>query len=277
MRWCHDFPTLSGLEKGIEGAPRRRNAETWGLVPMLESRFRLSRFLPPSPLFSTVLKLLHLPSPPSTVIVDLLKQRLHYDPDSEIYLKLQGLVKGLCKNVKALDGRGLLEQEGRKGIVFLLLTLDKGRMETCIGSTRMLRRSAGKPDEVNPHVLTALLRPATPQASSTSHRANQNGFAPEIFPDLDHSSPLTLARPLYKHFIHLGDAASRRIKQRKCWCEDLLALNGCEEDIECPAGKGETLLAETEYEDSMNETFETSERSDAWIQNRLHKARKLLK
>jgi DnaJ homolog subfamily C member 3 len=137
-----------------------------------------------------------------------LKQCLHYDPDSKTCLKLHRLVKGLDKNFKSLDT--LLEKEDWKGIVRLLLTPGQGKNGDLYQKYNdAMKTNLGKPEEVLPLVPTALLHPATPTASSASHKKRQKGFATVTFPDLDKTSPLrqTLVRSLCKSFIHLGDIA----------------------------------------------------------------------
>jgi len=49
------------------------------------------------------------------------------------------------------------------------------------------------------------------------------------------------------------------------WCEELLTLHGCEEDVDGLVGRGEALLGKEEWEEAvkvLEKAFEAGGRSD---------------
>ncbi|KAF9543102.1 chaperone J-domain-containing protein [Agrocybe pediades] len=92
-----------------------------------------------------------------------------------------------------------------------------------------------------------------------------------------------LVRVLCKSFTRLADVSKSSAEyknQREKWCDELLTLDGCKEDVDGLVGRGETLLVKEEFEEAVRtfeRAFESSGRSDRDIHQRLQRAQKLLK
>ncbi|TFK22870.1 co-chaperone [Coprinopsis marcescibilis] len=244
---------------------------------------RLSHLLQPSTtLLSHVAKLSEFLTPRSPATMNTLKQCLHFDPDSKPCLKLHRLVKGFDRSFKQLDD--LLAKEDWKGILKLLVLPGGGkngnlyqRWEDAIGA------NLGQSEDIFPLVPPSLLPSSSSRASTSTKKGPQ---LPQItLPNVQKASPprQIIVRSLCKSYIHLADIAKSSEeyrKQRERWCEELLTLDGCAEDVDGLVGRGEALIVKQEYEEALrvlDKAFEVSGRSDRVIQGRLQRAHKLLK
>ncbi|KAF5309268.1 hypothetical protein D9619_012758 [Psilocybe cf. subviscida] len=244
---------------------------------------RLSHLLPPSTqLLTRTFKLSYYLLPPSPAPMNLLKQCLHYDPDSKPCLALRRTVKNFDKAFAQLDD--LLAKEDWKGIIKLLMGPGGGKTgELWRRWEEALMEHVGQDTEVLPLVPTALLHAASPSESSTSTKKRKE---PKIhLPLATKVSPQRqkLVRALCKSYIHLADVAksSQEYKtQRERWCDELLTLDGLSDDWDGLVGRGETMLVKEDFEEAVRtfeRAFEASGRSDRDIHQRLQKAQKLLK
>ncbi|KAF4615920.1 hypothetical protein D9613_011286 [Agrocybe pediades] len=90
-------------------------------------------------------------------------------------------------------------------------------------------------------------------------------------------------RVLRKSFIRLANVAKSSTEYKSQlgkWCDELLTLNGCKDDVDGLVGRGETFLVKEEFEEAVRtfeRAFESSVRSDRDIDQRLQRAQKLLK
>ncbi|KAG2014338.1 DnaJ domain-containing protein [Coprinopsis cinerea AmutBmut pab1-1] len=239
---------------------------------------RLSLLLQPSTtLLTNIARLAYFLTPPSGTAMSTLKQCLHYDPDSKPCLKLHRLVKGFDRSFVQLEN--LLAKSDWKGIVRLLVTPGGGKNANLYQRWEdALQANVGNSEELFPLVPPTLL------PSSTSHK-KRKPFSPITLPNPEKSSPQRqhIVRSLCKAYTNLAEIAKSSEeykKQRSRWCEELLTLDGCAEDVDGLVGKAEGLLAEQEFEEAVrifDKAFEASGRSDRNIQNKLHKAHRLLK
>ncbi|KAF5371496.1 hypothetical protein D9615_009636 [Tricholomella constricta] len=220
---------------------------------------RLSHLLPPSTtLMTTIFRLSFFLLSPSPAPLNTLKQCLHYDPDSKPCLVLHRLLKSFDRSFAALED--LQIKEDHRGIVKLLVGPGAGKKGD------VLRRFE---DALKEHTERTKLLP--PQLAQRQH-------TPEIpLPDAFKTSHRrqTLVRALCKAYTQLGTK-----KEMAKWCEELLTLGGCEEDVDGLVGKGEALLGKQEWEEAvrvLEKAWEISGQSSRDIHSRLQRAQKLLK
>jgi len=230
---------------------------------------RLSHLLPTSTqLLTHTARLSYFLAPASPQAMNTVKQCLHSDPDSKPCLKLHRLIKGFDRGFKQLDE--LTEKSDWKGIVRLLTAPGK--------NTNLYERWE---DALKENVVDDML-PLVPPSLLPAKRKK---MPPISLPDAPKMSPRrqTLVRSLCKAYTNLADVAksSQEYKaQRARWCGALLSLDGCEGDVDGLVGQGEALLAAEEYEEAvrvLDKAFEASGRTDRTIQQRVHRAHKLLK
>ncbi|KAK0448228.1 hypothetical protein EV421DRAFT_1786383 [Armillaria borealis] len=215
---------------------------------------RLTHLLPPSTSLQTrIFRLDYFFLPSSPAGINALKQCLHYDPDSKTCLSLHRIAKGLDKGIAKLDE--LLSNEDWRGIITLL---------TGSGKTNDLMKRFD--DAMNVNTAREQLLPS-PSSSKDM---------PIPLPNPTKFSPRrqTLVRSLCKAYVKSN---SRKADQ---WCEQLLTMDGCSDDVDGLLGRGEALLRSEEWEDAVRafeRAFEASGRSDRDIHSRLQKAQRLLK
>jgi DnaJ family protein C protein 3 len=68
-----------------------------------------------------------------------------------------------------------------------------------------------------------------------------------------------LVRALCKAYTEMGVE-----RETKCWCEELLLMQGCENDVEGLVGRAERLMRKEEWEEALRvseKAFEESGRS----------------
>ncbi len=77
-----------------------------------------------------------------------------------------------------------------------------------------------------------------------------------------------LVRALCKSYTRLSDAAKSSAEykaQMERWCDELLTLDGCNEDVDGLVGRGEALLGKEDWDEAvrvLERAFESSGRSD---------------
>ncbi|KXN88325.1 hypothetical protein AN958_07470 [Leucoagaricus sp. SymC.cos] len=239
---------------------------------------RLSHLLQPSTtLLSRIFRLSYFLLPPSPGAMNALKQCLHYDPDSKVCLSQHRLIKNLDKGFAQIEE--MMGKEDWHGVVKQLLTPGGGKTgDLWRKFEEAMQENVGSPEALLPLVPLSLL-----EVSATSGSSNLVMKSLPL-PDASKISiqRQTLVRSLCKSFTHLADQ-SRGEEYRKRmgkWCNELLTLQGCEEDVDGLIGKGEGLLAEEEFEEAvrvLEKAFEASGRSDRNVHARLSKAQKRLK
>ncbi|KAF9478422.1 hypothetical protein BDN70DRAFT_879947 [Pholiota conissans] len=243
---------------------------------------RLSHLLQPSTqLLIRIFRLSYFLLPPSPAPLNTLKQCLHYDPDSKQCLSERRMLKSFDKSFIQLDE--LLGKEDWKGIVKLLLSPGGKTGDLWRRYEQALLDNVGQDAEVLPLVPPTLIQASTPAPAPTpSKKVKQPKIhlplATKVSPQRQH-----LVRALCKSYTHLADVAKSSAEykaQMERWCDELLTLNGCNEDVDGLIGRGEALLGKEEWEDAVRvfeRAFEASGRSDRNIHGRLQKAQKLLK
>jgi DnaJ homolog subfamily C member 3 len=205
---------------------------------------RLSNLLPPSTtLLTTIFRLSYFLLPPSPSPLNNLKQCLHFDPDSKPCLSLYRLLKSLDRAFAQLEE--LEQSENWSGIVQLLNGKGAGKNK---GEVIMQYE-----DALREHTARAKLLP--PQLA---HRDQ----VPEIpLPDamrVSHGRQV-LVRALCKAYTQLGSA-----REMGKWCEQLLTMQGCENDVEGLVGRAEGLVKKEQWDEALRvleKAFEESGRS----------------
>ncbi|KAF8189669.1 hypothetical protein BJ912DRAFT_360841 [Pholiota molesta] len=244
---------------------------------------RLSHLLPPSTqLLIRIFRLSYFLLPPSPAPLNTLKQCLHYDPDSKQCLSERRMLKNFDKSFAQLDE--LLAKEDWKGVLKLLISPAGGKNgELWRRYEQALLDNVGQETEVLPLVPPTLLQASMPAPEPT---ATKKAKQPRIhLPLATKVSPQRqkLVRALCKSYTRLADIAKSSAEykaQMERWCDELLTLDGCNEDVDGLVGRGEALLGKEEWEDAvrvLERAFEASGRSDRDIHARLQKAQKLLK
>jgi len=246
---------------------------------------RLSHLLPPSTqLLTRIFRLSYFLLQPSPAPLNTLKQCLHYDPDSKPCLSLRRMLKSFEKGFKQLDE--LLGKEDWKGIVKLLVGPGGGKNGDLAKKwEEAMLEHVGQEKEVLPLVPPTLLQASIPQPSATgsTKKAPKQPVIP--LPLASKISPhrQTLVRALCKSYTRLADVVKSSAEykaQMERWCDELLTLQDCNEDVDGLVGRGEALLAKEEWEDAvrvLDKAFEASGRGDRDIHARLSRAQKLLK
>ncbi|KAG6852227.1 hypothetical protein C0991_001829 [Blastosporella zonata] len=221
---------------------------------------RLSHLLPPSTtLLTTIFRLSYFLLSPSPASLNTLKQCLHYDPDSKPCLTLHRLLKSFERSFTELSS--LESASDHRGVIALLTGPAKGKKGD------LLRKFD---DALLEHTARERLLP--PQLAARQH-------TPEIpLPDAFKTSERRqgLVRALCKAHTAVGTRKEMIGK----WCEELLGMAGCEDDVDGLVGMGEVLLGKEEWEEAvhvLNKAWEKSGQSSRDIHSRLQRAQKLLK
>ncbi|KAG6884252.1 hypothetical protein C0993_012784 [Termitomyces sp. T159_Od127] len=221
---------------------------------------RLAHLLPPSTtLLTTIFRLSYFLLAPSPAPLNTLKQCLHYDPDSKPCLVLHRLLKSFDRSFAELDD--LQSKDDHRGVIALLAGPAAGKKGDFLAKFDAALRE---------HTDRAQILP--PQLAARQH-------TPEIpLPDAFRASVrrTELVRALCRAYTQAG---TRKEMMGK-WCEELLGMHGCEEDVDGLVGRGEVLLAKQEWEEAVQvlaKAFEKSGQSNRDIHARLQRAQKLLK
>lgn len=228
---------------------------------------RLSHLLQPSTqLLVRIFRLAYFLLPPSPAPLNTLKQCLHYDPDSKTCLSERRMLKAFDKSFAQLDE--LLGKDDWKGIVKLLLSTSGGKTgDLWRRYEQALLENVGQEAEVLPLVPQTLLQASMPAPAPTAVKKK----LPKIhLPLATKISPQRqkLVRALCKSYTHLADIAKSSLEykaQMERWCDELLTLDGCNEDVDGLIGRGEALLGKEEWEEAirvLERAFESSGRSD---------------
>jgi len=184
----------------------------------------------------------------SSPAMSTLKQCLHYDPDSKRCLPAHRLVKAFDRMFKKLDAA--LSEEKWKDIIDLLVGSDPSA------------GFAAKFDE-------ALTTHTSPEALSLPSNI------PIASPKRTSPRRELILRSLCKAYINTK-ASDKGLR----WCEELLAMQGSENDPDGLVGRGEAALKKEEWEEAVRifeKAFEASGRTNREIHSRLQRAQKLLK
>lgn len=205
-----------------------------------------------------------------------LKQCLHYDPDSKICLGLHRMVKSLDKGFTKLEEH--LNKEEWRAVVKLLTTPGSGKNNGDLWRRweEAMLENVGHDKDILPLVPTHLIQATKPHEQSSSSSPTSTSSSKK--PKGSSSIPLPLAskissqrqilvRALCKSYTRLSDnSQSTEYKvQMERWCEELLTLEGCKEDIDGLVGRGQALLEKEEWEDAvraLEKAFESSGRGD---------------
>ena len=242
---------------------------------------RLSHLLPPSTqLLTHIFRLSYFLLQPSPAAMNTLKQCLHYDPDSKICLGLHRMVKSLDKGFNKLDE--LLNQEEWRAVVKLLTTPGSGKNNGDLWKRweEAMLENVGHEKDILPLVPVQLIQATIPQVQSSSSSTPSSATTPASSSKKPKESPIPLplaskispqrqilVRALCKSYTRLSDnSQSTEYKaQMGRWCEELLTLEGCKEDIDGLIGRGQALLGKEEWEDAvraLEKAFESSGRGD---------------
>lgn len=188
-----------------------------------------------------------------------LKQCLHYDPDSKQCLVLHRMLKSFDRGFNLMDE--LVAKEDWRGVVKLLLAPGGGKNgELWRRWEEAMQENVGVPEAVLPLVPPSLY----------GETGKSNKLPPITLPNAAKHSPprQILVRTLCKSYTHLVDAApssEEYKKQTAHWCDELLSLEGCAEDVDGLVGHAEGLLVQEEWEQAvrvLEKAFEVSGRSD---------------
>ena len=220
-----------------------------------------------------------------------LKQCLHYDPDSKICLGLHRMVKSLDKGFTKLEE--LLNKEEWRAVIKLLTIPGSGKNNGDLWRRweEAMLENVGHDKDILPLVPVHLIQATIPhmQSSSSSQSASSSSATPPPASSSkkpkESSIPLPLAskvspqrqilvRALCKSYTRLSDnSQSTEYKaQMDRWCEELLTLEGCKEDIDGLIGRGQAMLEKEEWEDAvraLEKAFEISGRSDREVKKNL--------
>ena len=241
---------------------------------------RLSHLLPPSTqLLTHIFRLSYFLLQASPASMNTLKQCLHYDPDSKICLGLHRMVKSLDKGFTKLEQ--LLNQEDWRAVVKLLTTPGSGKNNGDLWKRweEAMLENVGHDKDILPlvpvHLIQATIphtQPSSSSQSSSATPASSSKKTKESFIPLPLASKISpqrqiLVRALCKSYTRLSDnSQSTEYKaQMERWCEELLTLEGCKEDIDGLVGRGQALLGKEEWEDAvraLEKAFESGGRSD---------------
>ena len=202
-----------------------------------------------------------------------LKQCLHYDPDSKLCLGLHRMVKSFDKGFTKLEE--LLNKEDWRAVVKLLTIPGSGKNNGDLWRRweEAMLENVGHEKDILPLVPVHLIQATIPHAQSSSSATPSSSKKPKEslipLPLASKISPQrqTLVRALCKSYTRLSDnSQSTEYKaQMERWCEELLTLEGCKEDIDGLIGRGQALLEKEEWEDAvraLEKAFESSGRSD---------------
>lgn len=178
------------------------------------------------------------------------------------------MLKSFDKSLAALDD--LLGKDDWRGAIKLMAGTGAGK----IGNLwrrweEAMLEHVGQEADILPLVPPSLL-PAQPEP--TSSKSNK---VPKIhLPLASKVSPnrQKLVRALCKSYTRVADTSQgteyRILMER--WCDELLTLNGCAEDVDGLVGRGEALLGKEEWEEAvrvLERAFEASGRGDRDVSN----------
>jgi len=247
---------------------------------------RLSHLLPSSTqLLTHIFRLSYFLLQASPASMNTLKQCLHYDPDSKICLRLHRMVKSLDKGFTKLEE--LLGKEDWRAVIKLLMTPGQGKNNGDLWRRweEAMLENVGNDKDILPLVPVHLIQATIPHPpSSSSSPTTSTSTPPSSKKPKESPIPLplaskispqrqTLVRALCKSYTRLSDnSRSTEYKaQMERWCEELLTLEGCKEDIDGLVGRGEALLGKEEWEDAvrtLEKAFENTGRGDREVKKK---------
>ncbi|KAL0948841.1 hypothetical protein HGRIS_008963 [Hohenbuehelia grisea] len=200
--------------------------------------------------FMRVFRLAYFFLPASPSAMSTLKQCLHRDPDSKPCLTAHRQVKAFDRAFAKLEQ--LLTAEDWKGVTTLLT-------------------GSGKNNDLAKRFDDAMY------ANTSREQLLEKSSASVPLPDPRKSSPRRkeIISALCRSYVKLGN-----IRSGETWCEQLLKMDGAEDDADGLIGRGEALMKKEEYEEAVrvfDKAFEASGRSSHDIHQRLQRAQKLLK
>jgi DnaJ family protein C protein 3 len=175
------------------------------------------------------------------------------------------MAKSFDKSFAQLDE--LLSRENWKGIVNLLVgTSAVKNGDLWKRFEEALLDNVGQERGILPLVPPVLLEQVTPSPSPTS----KSKQTPVHLPLVTKISPQrqVLVKALCKSYTRLADvvkSSTEYKRQMEKWCEELLTLDGRQEDLDGLVGRAEALLAKQEFEEAvraLEQAFETSGRGD---------------
>ncbi|KAI0686419.1 hypothetical protein BC835DRAFT_1288087 [Cytidiella melzeri] len=184
----------------------------------------------------------------SAAAMTALKQCLHYDPDSKHCLPAHRMLKSFDKSFKKLDEAVASEKWSTVLDVLISSNPSSGlaaKFDDALG-TNTTPEALDLPSTIPP-------RPA----KLISPRREQ------------------ILRALCRSYVNL----KQPVKAGQ-WCEELLRMEGLENDTDGLVGRGEALLKKEEWEEAVRvfeKAFESSGRSNREVHQRLQRAQKLLK
>ncbi|KIK05368.1 hypothetical protein K443DRAFT_91478 [Laccaria amethystina LaAM-08-1] len=242
---------------------------------------RLTHLLPPSTtLLTHIFRLSYFLLPPSPGPLNTLKQCLHYDPDSKPCLILHRMLKKFDKGFIALDE--FLGKEDWRGAMKYLTKSSAGNVA---GFWRRYEEALGE------NMGAEMVLPLLPHSLLEDHEHGKQGkgkgkkMQAISLPLYTKKSPQRqyLVRSLCRSYTHLaGQSPSLeeyRVQTAK-WCEELLSLEECHEDIDGLVGRSEGLLFKEEWDEAvrvLEKAFEQGGRQDRWVHEKLQSAQRKAK
>ena len=159
------------------------------------------------------------PTDPPSPALGILKQCLHYDPDSPKCFKMHRLLKSLDKDFKALD-KALHAEDWRA----------------------VLKVALGKDSSDG---LAARLDAALDEHVTRDHL--------ELHPQIDVplGKRVSPRRAVILKAICRAHVKTNQAKRGEQWCGELLEMEGREADADGAAGKAEALFAREEWEEAV--------------------------
>ena len=176
------------------------------------------------------------------------------------------MLKAFDKSSAQLDE--LRGKDDWKGIVNLLLSSSGGKTgDLWRRYEQALLENVSQEADILPLVPPTLLQASMPAPTPTASKKKQSKInlplATKISPQRQ-----KLVRALCKSYTRLSDAAKSSAEykaQMERWCDELLTLDGCNEDVDGLVGRGEALLGKEDWEEAvrvLERAFESSGRSD---------------
>jgi DnaJ family protein C protein 3 len=183
-----------------------------------------------------------LPSSPDSLsqssALTILKQCLHFDPDSKVCLSARRVVKKLDKSFSELEN--LISREDWRGVINLVVGIGKTK-------DKAFARQFDEAMESN----TLREHLVLPDSSAQIPLPNPEKFSPRR---------KDIYSSVCRAYTHLGDA-----RNGEKWCVNLLGMDGAENDENGLVGKAEGLLLKEEWEEAVRvfeKAFDASGKSN---------------
>jgi len=179
------------------------------------------------------------------------------------------MLKSFDKSFSKLEE--LQEKEDWRGSIKLLLTPEGKNGDLWKRWEEALITHVGEDKEILPLIPPTLIQASMPVHASSTTTAKKSKKTVKIpLPLASKVSPQRqkLVRVLCKSFTRLADIAKSSTEyknQRERWCDELLTLDGCKEDVDGLVGRGESLLIKEDFDEAVRtfeRAFESSGRSD---------------